>query len=89
MEIKLQNQLGIQHVSGLKTELESALSAGDSVLLNASAVESVDTAGLQLLVAFVQHAALKNSAFEWQSPSDAFIETAEIMGLSAVLQLGS
>jgi len=89
MEIKLQNQLGIQHVSDLKAELETALSTGESVLLDASAIENVDTAGLQLLVAFVQHAALKKSAFEWKSPSEAFIETAGIMGLSAVLQLGS
>jgi len=87
MEIKFQRQLGIQQVSDLKTELESAVSTGNGVLLDASAVESVDAAGLQLLVAFVQHAGLKKCMFEWRSPSDAFVETAEIMGLSAALQL--
>jgi len=89
MEIKFQSQLGIQQVSDLKTELESAVSTGEDVLLNASEVASIDTAGLQLLVAFVQHAALKKCTLEWQSPSDAFIETAELMGLSAALQLGA
>jgi len=87
MEIKFQNQLGIQQVSDLKAELESAVSTGEGVLLNASEVDNIDTAGLQLLVAFVQHAALKKCTFEWKSPSDAFIETAKLTGLSAALQL--
>ncbi|ORU93229.1 MAG: hypothetical protein A6F70_04960 [Cycloclasticus sp. symbiont of Bathymodiolus heckerae] len=87
MDIKLQNQLGIQVVSDLKAELESAVAAGDSVVLDASEVESVDTAGLQLLVAFVQHAALKKCEFEWRAPSDAFLEIAKLMGLSDALQV--
>jgi len=87
MEIKFQNQLGIQQVSDLKAELESAVSSGENVVLDASEVDNIDTAGLQLLVAFVQHAALKKCTFEWQDPSDAFVETAKLTGLSAALQL--
>jgi len=87
MEVKFQSQLGIQQVSDLKTELESAVSSGEGVILNASEVNNIDTAGLQLLVAFIQYVELKKCAFEWQSPSDAFIEAAKLTGLSAALQL--
>lgn len=85
MDIKFQSQLGIQVVSDLKAELESAIEAGDKIVLDASDVESMDTAALQLLVAFVQHAALKKREFEWREPTEAFLDAVKLMGLNDVL----
>lgn len=85
MDIKFQSQFGIQVVSDLKAELESAIEADDKIVLDASDVESMDTAALQLLVAFVQHAALKKREFEWREPTDAFFDAVKLMGLNDVL----
>ena len=87
MKIKLQSQLGIQVVSDLKAELETALAAGDGIVLDASSVESVDSAALQLLVSLTQYAALKKCAIEWQEPTPAFLETVDLMGLKAALNV--
>ena len=84
MNIKLQNQLGIQVVSDLKIELEKALASGEAVVLDSSEVES---AALQLLASFVQYAAIKKCEIQWQEPTPAFLDTVKLMGLSAVLHV--
>lgn len=87
MNIKFQSQFGIQVVSDLKSELESAIEAEGNIVLDASKVESIDTAALQLLVAFVQHAALKKREFEWREPTDAFLDAVKLMGLNGALHV--
>jgi len=87
MNIKFPDQLGIQTVSDVKAELESAIAADGAIVLDVSEVESVDAAALQLLVAFVQHAALKKREFEWFEPTDVFLKTVDLMGLKAAMSV--
>jgi|LWDU01.1.fsa_nt_gi anti-anti-sigma regulatory factor len=87
IKIKLQSQLGIQIVSDLKAELETAIAADEGIVLDASAVETVDSAALQLLVALVQYAALKKCDIEWREPASAFLEAVKLMGLNGALHV--
>lgn len=87
MNIKLQSQLGIQIVSDLKAELETALASGEDIVLDASGVERVDSAALQLLVSLMQYAALKKCSVKWCEPSSVFLETVDLMGLKSALDI--
>jgi len=88
MNIKLQSELNIRQVAELKEQLNNALSAGD-IVLDASAIEVVDAAGLQLLLAFIQQARLKNITIQWGDLSDSFLNAVKLMGLSDGLGLNT
>ena len=87
MDINFQSHLNIQNIGALKTELATAIDKNDGIVLDASEVEVVDTASLQLLVAFIQHAALKKCEPEWRKPSDAFLKVVDLMGLKDCLHV--
>jgi len=88
MNIKLQSELNIRQVAELKEQLNNALSA-DNIVLDASAIEVVDAAGLQLLLAFIQQARLKNITIQWGDLSEGFLNAAKLMGLSDGLGLST
>jgi len=88
MNIKLQSELNIRQVAELKEQLNNALSA-DDIVLDASAIEVVDAAGLQLLLAFIQQARLKNITIKWGDLSDGFLNAVKLMGLSDGLGLSA
>jgi phospholipid transport system transporter-binding protein len=67
--------------------LLSADFGSGEVLVDGSAVERVDTAGLQLLLAFVQHQATQGRKVSWTSASDALDRAAARLGLAASLHL--
>ena len=52
------------------------------VNIDASAVEMIDTAILQLLYAFVTKVTSNNHKINWINPSDEFISRARLLGLS-------
>ena len=86
--LKLDSRLNIQGAGRLKDELTAALSAGTPVSIDAGSVESVDTAVLQLLVAFARHDGAQPGAVEWVSTSDAFVTSARLLGLEKHLGIG-
>jgi len=88
MNIKLQSELNIRQVAELKEQLNNALSA-DDIVLDASAIEVVDAAGLQLLLAFIQQARLKNITIKWGDLSEGFLNAVKLMGLSDGLGLSA
>ena len=57
------------------------------VVLDAAAVQRVDTAALQLLAAFVRDRRLAGRAVCWQTPSAALETAARLLGMSSMLQL--
>lgn len=85
--IVLESRLGIQNVSALKTRLSSHCQQGMPAIIDASAVETVDTAALQLLVAFVNSLCSQAQTVEWRTPSSAFTEMAVLADLSGPLDL--
>jgi anti-anti-sigma regulatory factor len=81
--------LTLQGVAGLKQRLARAFSAGGTVYLDGAGVTSVDTAGIQLLVAFCLEARTRGAAVIWQGASEAVKRSAARLGLGAALGLAT
>lgn len=80
--LALPAQLDIAHAGELKQTLDAALAAKSPLILDAAAVEQVDTAGLQLLLAFQ-----RARAVHWRDAAPALRDAAALAGLSAALAL--
>ena len=85
--VSLGTALDIVHVAALKKRLATALDKALPVVLVAEKVEKADTAGLQLIYAFIQKVNQKGFQVSWQKPTDSLLQTSEILGLSEVLKL--
>ena len=79
--------LDISGARDLYSRLQSALAARQPVVLDATQVERVDTAGLQILCAFVRDAVASGMAVQWQQPSLALRNAARLLNVSACLTL--
>jgi len=65
-----------------------AVDFGESdVLLDGSAVENIDTAGLQMLVSFAKHYAARGRRLQWLAASPELLRGSGLLGLDAVLGL--
>jgi anti-anti-sigma regulatory factor len=65
----------------LHTMLLERLAAGDSLALDASAVERVSTAGVQLLLSAAQSFISEGRAFQLNAPSQPLLQAVEDLGL--------
>lgn len=90
-EVRLGESLTIAQIRGIYEELKRVLQtagAGATLRLDATAVESVDTAGTQLLVAFVRAAQAQGMVVRWrQGVAPALSECARRLGLHEALGL--
>ena len=73
---------GIKTVAELQDTLAKAHGGASAVVVDASVVESIDTAALQLLVAFTNSIREQSRTIEWKEPSSEFREMAELVDLS-------
>ena len=55
------------------------------VVIDAGYVESIDTAGLQLLAAFANSVRAQSRTVEWKNPTPEFCELADLLDLSESL----
>ncbi len=85
--VSLGTALDIAHASSLKSRLVTALTKNIPVQLTSDKVERVDTAGLQLIFAFIKKAETQGNSVHWYKPSDALINASEILGLQSELKL--
>jgi anti-anti-sigma factor len=79
----------ISCVYELHQELSKALSKSLPVTMDVSRVERVDTAALQLFVAFCRQAGSRQLPVRWNNPSEALCHAARLSGLSQILNLGN
>lgn len=70
-------------------QLREAIEAGSEVSIDASAVERVDTACLQVLCAFSRQAKINGIALDWRSVSPSFRASADLLGLAGPLGLNA
>jgi len=56
-------------------------------MLNASQVDRVDTATLQVLGAFIQDVNTQQQTVQWEAPSEPLCQSAALLGLSEILCL--
>ena len=81
----LDKQLSVESVTALRVILAQYLQAGTRVVVDASAVESADTAALQLLVAFKNRIGEQSRELVWRNPSARFLSLARLVGLDTNL----
>jgi anti-anti-sigma regulatory factor len=62
---------------------------GDPVVVDGSAVERIDTAGLQLLVAFARRQKEAGRRLHWEAASPALLSGSARLGLNEALGLGA
>ena len=77
----------IDSVETLRQLLLTALAAKTSVELDLSGVTRIDTAGLQLLLAFVLEMQRQKRPLSLQRPSETFPQSARFAGLGGVFGL--
>ncbi len=77
----------IRTINALQTELAERLDESGPLQIDAAAVDRVDTAGLQLLAAFVRDLRAESRQVEWVGCSDALSKAAQALGLHAALCL--
>jgi anti-anti-sigma regulatory factor len=85
--VNLGEALDIVHASKLKDRLASSLSKKDSIVLIADKVKKADTAGLQLVYAFIKKATDSNKSVSWQKPSEELLQASVKLGLKSELNL--
>ena len=87
--IVLAKRATIGKIEELQEQLSAALDQKSDVEIDASNVEAVDTASLQLLVAFVNSRWKQEKSVVWKEPSDEFISRTGLTGLTEVLGIQS
>jgi ABC-type transporter Mla MlaB component len=74
----------IAQANDLKADLARVLAKPAVVTLDLSAVRRVDTAALQVLTSFIRERRAAGRGVECQGASDAFLATADVLGLRAL-----
>jgi len=80
-------ELDISGAQDLYDTLQGALRAQCPVVLEATHVERIDTAVLQMLCAFVREAQASGMAVQWRQPSPALENAARLLNVRACLAL--
>lgn len=83
--IVLDGVLSIQNVGALYESLRELFEANNKIEIDVACVKVVDTATLQLLIAFKQEAVKLGKEIVFDFPSESFIEAARLLGLDALL----
>lgn len=78
-------QLTISSIAALAAQLKEALNVGRATVLQCGNVTHVDTAGLQMLLAFMQDAAGKKMDVECETPSEILKQSATLLGMNTQL----
>lgn len=85
--IDLGEVVDITTVKTLWQQFKAALESKQPLTLVGGAVTQMDTAGAQLISAFMQDAQAESLAVDWQDVSAAVRNTAQMLGLSERLAL--
>ncbi len=83
----LQADCTLRQAAALKSSLLAFKPEPAGAILDGSAVQRIDTAGLQLLVAFAQREARAGRTLAWTSASPVLRDAGERLGLADVLSL--
>lgn len=85
--IKLGAHCSIKDVAVLKQSLQAVVDLTDDVVIEAGAVERLDTAAVQLLCAFVHQRASLSRKVVWRGGSAVLAEAARLLGVATLLAL--
>ena len=86
--IKLPEKLTIHHIDAHFNELNKLFNdAGDEISIDAENIETIDTAGLQTLLALVKNASENGKNITWLNAPEIFTTNANKLGLTKALLL--
>jgi ABC-type transporter Mla MlaB component len=77
----------VAEADALKSQLARRLQQSEPVIVDVSALQRIDTAGLQLLAAFVRDRRTAGRALEWRGRASALDAAAGLLGLNDMLEL--
>ncbi len=83
----LQSHCTLDQVAALHAELLELLPVSEPVVIDASAVELIDSAGLQVLAAFVTSRSAAGRDVVWQQPEGVLADAASAVGLEGLMNL--
>lgn len=86
-QIELGATLDVASASGLKLELGKVFRRKPPFDLDGSLVDRIDTAGLQVLLAFMTEARNRELELKWTGVSDALMSASRMSGLAEKLEL--
>ncbi len=87
LHVVLERTVNIAAAGELYSRLQPLLEQSEDIQIDTSSVVSVDTAVLQLLVAFVTDARNRGLGVRWTQPSQSFCQTAALLDLESPLGL--
>lgn len=85
--IELDVELRISGASALRRRLDRSLGGSGAIELLGEGVRQADTAGLQLLLAFIREARARGRSVAWKGVSTSLRESAQRLGLVELLGL--
>jgi ABC-type transporter Mla MlaB component len=77
----------VSEAAALKEHLTPLLEEQLPVKLDVSALQRIDTAGLQVLTAFVRERTSHGREVEWQGTAPVLVTAAQLLGLTSLLKL--
>ena len=83
--VVLSANCSVKDAASLKTSLCAVANESAAVTLDASAVERVDTATMQLLCAFARDRIARKQSIVWRGQSQALLDAIRLLGVGALL----
>ena len=80
--IQLERQLDISMATQLHQQLNRAMEAEGTVVLDGSKTERIDTAAVQLLTAFCRQAETQGRHYEWQNRPACLDHAGKFLGIN-------
>ena len=77
----------VADAGSLKERLASLLEEPQAVTLDVTALQRIDTAGLQVITAFVLERATNGRPVEWQGTAPVLATAAQLLGLTFIFKL--
>lgn len=87
VEIDLPENLTVANIHPIHEQLESMVDdqTHDRIVIHASGVNRADTAGVQLLYAFVVAAKDRQITLNWDKPSTKLMDAIKILGMTEAI----
>ena len=86
-ELAIAAECTVADASSLKSGLAKLLGESESVTLDISAVQRIDTAGLQVIAAFIRERESQGRQVQWRGHAPVISAAAGLLGLGALLKL--
>ena len=85
--LELAATINVPQIQALYKPLAKALARNLAIVLAADKVKRIDTAGLQVLIAFYRDAQKRGLDFRWEAPSPALCEAVKLLSLEKTIGL--